>query len=245
MAVAHDAGSESTVSASTATFSWTHTPSGTPRAAIVFVLSIQGTGDDTSVTYGGASMGLMSYSASDTDTEAGTIRAYFLDNVAAGAQTVLVNRVNDATQMMGIAATVTAASACQVHEAGVITQGGSSQNTAATTSGTGTGAYADQSPTDGSPGTNSQRYAAGYYGGATPAPVTAATTSLVHDHDFTAFGWTVGRETTPGQGARAVGLTQATADDRAAIYLAIRETPAASVEDPMPQLGGGYYPEQG
>lgn len=226
MAVAHDAGSESAVSTSAASFSWTHTPTGTPRAAIVFVLTVGSTALDTSVTYGGAAMGLVSYSASDTDTEPGTVRAYFLDNVAAGAQTVLVNRTNNATQMMGMAATVTAASACQVHEAGVITQGGSSQNTAATTSGTGTGAYADQSVTDGSPGTNSQRYVAGYYGGATPAPVTGATTTLVNDHDFTAFGWTMGRETTPGQGARNVGLTQATADDRAAIYLAIRETPA-------------------
>jgi len=213
MAVAHDAGSESAVSISQATFSWTHTPSGTPRSALVFVLSIQSTGDDTGVTYGGTPMTLVTGGeANDTATEQGTVRTYFLDNVAAGAQTVEVTRVNDATQMIGIAATQTAAGATEVGPTIVLLE----EN----------GTYVSQNVDDGSPGTNSQRYVAGYYGGATPAPVTGADTTLVHDHDFTAFGWTVGRETTPGQGSRAVGLTQATSDDRAAVHLAIREVPA-------------------
>jgi len=225
MAVAHDAGSESAVSASTASFSWTHTPSGTPRSALVFVLSIQSTGDDTGVTYGGTAMALVAGGeANDTATEQGTVRTYFLDNVAAGAQTVEVTRVNDATQMMGIAATQTAAGATQVGPTIVLLE----EN----------GTYAEQSVDDGSPGTASVRYVAGYYGGATPAPVGASTT-LVHVHDFTAFGWTVGRETTAGQGARNVGLTQATADDRAGVHLAVREVPP--FEPAL--IAGAYQPE--
>jgi hypothetical protein len=224
MAVAHDAATESSVSASQASFSWTHTPSGTPRAALVFVLSIQSTGDDTSVTYGGIAMTLLPYSGSDTDTEPGTIRAYFLDGVPSGAQTVLVNRVNDATSMIGNCVTVTAATACEPYLPGVITQGGSSQNTAATTSGTGTGASGEVAVDDGSPGTDSMRYQAHYTGAATPLGAGTNSTSL-HTHDFTSFGWTLVRETTAGQGSRSVGVATGTTDDRASVAVAIREYP--------------------
>lgn len=237
MAVAHDAASESAVSTSTATFSWTHTPSGTPRAAIVFVLSIQGTGDDTGVTYGGNAMTLFG-AGSDTDTEAGTVRGYFLDNVPAGAQTVEVSRVNDATQMMGMAATVTAAGATQTYDAGRVTKGGSSTNTGADTSGTGTQASGEVAVDDGSPGTDSLRYAAWYTGGASPIAQGASST-LLNNHDFTAFGWTMVRETTAGQGSRNVGVTTGTTDDTAAVHVAIRETPAA------PPPGAGWYGSQG
>ena len=243
MAVAHDAASESAVSTSAASFSWTHVGGGSARGAIVFVISIQGTGDDTSVTYGGTGMALIG-SGSDTDTEPGTIRCYYLDNVATGSQTVLVNRVNDATQMMGMAATVTAGSATEAYAAGRVTTGGSSQNTGADTSGTGTAANAEVAVDDGSPGVASVRYAACYTGAASP-PSAGASSTLLNNHDFTAFGWTMVVETTAGQGSRSVGTTSG-ADDRAGVHIAVREpSPPAPPEAPYPFVGGGYYPEQG
>jgi hypothetical protein len=186
----------------------------------------QATGDDTSVTYGGASMTAVAHTAADTDTEAAFIRVYFLDNVASGAQTVLVNRTNDATQMFGFAATVTAASACEVYASGVVTRGGSATNTGASTSSTGTQASGESSVDDASPGTNSQRYGWWYTGATTPLAAGTNSTSL-NTHDFSAFGCTHVSETTPGQGSRSVGVATGTTDDTAAVLLAIRETPAA------------------
>jgi hypothetical protein len=224
MSVGHDAASESAVSASASSFSWSHPGTASAKGAIVFVVSIQGTSDVTSVTYGGAAMTLVGRGA-DTDTEPGTVDCYYLDGVATGTQTVVVNRVNDATQMMGMCATVTAASATETYGPGRVTQGGSAQNTGADTSGTGTGGYTEVGVDDGSPGTNSLRYAAGYYGGASP-PSTGASSTLLNNHDFTSFGWSMVRQTTAGQGSLNVGFSAA-ADDRAAVYIAVRETPAA------------------
>jgi hypothetical protein len=234
MAVAHDAGNESHTgivgSASEASFTFSNPGTASARAAIVFVLTLLGSAKDTSVTYGGVGMTLFG-TGIDTDTEPGTVRAYFLDNVATGTQSIVVNRTNDATVMYAVSATVTAAGACEVYSAGMITQGGSSQNTGADTTGSTTGAFAEVSVDDGSPGTNSLRYAFGYYGGASPPPAGASST-LLFGIDFTALGANFVRETTAGQGARLVGFNNATADDRAAVYVAIRETPAAQAANP-------------
>lgn len=238
MAVAFDAVSAS-VYTTNANYSWTHTPSGTPRAVVVFAFSQQGTPDDTGATYGGTAMGLMSYYAADTDTEVGTIRAYFLDNVASGAQTVQVNGVSTTINKKGVAITVTALGASEIHEPGVITQGGSSQNTAATTSGTGTGASNQQNVDDGSPGTNSLRMAGGYWGSATP-PAAGADSTSQHNADATAWGTHFVTETTVGQGSRPVGFATGTTDDRAVVFLAVREVPAAGFD---PALFAGTWIE--
>lgn len=238
MAVGHDAASESAVSTSAASFSWTHTPGGTPRAAIIFVVSIQGTSDATSVDYGGTTATLIG-TGSDTDTEPGTVECWFADNVPSGSQTITVNRVNDATQMMGMAATVTAAGATETYNAGRVTKGGSSTNTGADTSGTGTGSHAEDSVDDGSPGTDSVRYAAGYTGAASP-PTAGTNSTLLNNHDFTAFGWTMVRETNPGQGSRSVGMTSG-ADDRALVAVAVREIPAAPPPNEGWTMGGGVW----
>ncbi len=234
MAVAHDAASESAVSTNAATFSWTHTPVGTPRGAIVYVLTVGNSGValDTAVTYGGTAMTLVG-SGADTDTEPAIVRCYYLDNVAAGAQSIVVTRTNNAVQMMGMAATVTAASATQT--VGLVTQGGSSETIGANTTGTGTAASGSLPINDGSPGTNSVRYCAYYTGAATPlAPGTDST--LLNNHDFTAFGWTMVRETTAGQGIRFVGMATGTVDDRAAVYVAVREIPPGPAKAVLVQL---------
>lgn len=243
MALAVDTSSESAVSTSAASFSWNHPGNATTaRSALVFVISIQGTSDVTSVTYGGATMAFVGR-GSDTDTEPATIDCYFLDDIADGNQTVLVNRVNDATQMMGMCVTLNDTVATEVYTAGMITTGGSSQNTGISTSGTSTAANAQVSVDDGSPGTNSYRFAACYTGAASP-PSAGAQSTLLQNHDFTAFGWTMVQETNSGQGSRLIGCTSA-ADDRAGVHIAVRETPPPATNAPFPFFGGNYYPTEG
>lgn len=238
MAVAHDAHTSSATSTSVASFNWTHTPTGTPRAAVVFVCSISSTAEDTAVTYGSSAMTVV-FSGADTDTEPGTVQAWFADNVPSGNQTVTVTRTNDATQVRANAVTVTAASACEVYSAGVVTRGGSATNTGASTSSTGTAASGESSVDDGSPGTNSQRYQMFYTGAATPLAAGTNSTSLL-TNDFTAFGMTLVRETNVGQGARSVGVATGTTDDTAAVALAVREIPAQVAESGW-SMGGGTW----
>lgn len=234
MAVGHDAASESTVSTSVASFSWTHVGTASAMGVIVFVLSVAATFKDTSVTYGGIPMNLFG-SGIDTDTEPGGIRGYYLDAPLTGSQTVLVNRVNDATQMMGMAATVTANNLTEAHGPGRITGGGSTIGPfGVDNSGTGTAAHAEVTITDDSPGSVSLRYAAGYTGAASP-PTAGANSTLLNNHDFSAFGWTMVRETNAGTGGRNVGMTSG-ADDHALVAIAVREKPRVPRFIPYSQI---------
>jgi hypothetical protein len=213
VAVAFSASSEShtgtTGSASEASFSWTH-PGGSAQAAVVFVFSIAASDNGSSVDYGGTSMAAVSGgSASDTLTEPGTVKAYFLDACGTGDQTVTVTRTNNATVMYAVAITLTAEQTCEVYESGIVLL---EEN----------GTFAEQNVDDGSNGIDSLRCAASYYGGAAPAPA-GANSTLLQSIDLGAFGCSVVRETTAGQGSRLVGFTQATADDRAAVHFAVRE----------------------
>lgn len=214
MAVAHDASSESHASgssASEASFSWTHTPVGTPRGVLVFTYSkAAGPPDDaTSVTYGGVSLTAVSGGrATDTAGEPADCKAWFLgSSIPTGAQSVVVNRTNNATAMLAHCVTVTAA--------------------ADTTTGTPVllqedGTVAEQSVDDGSPGTNSVRYAGLYYG--TSAVLTAgANSTALQASGFTGSGTNLARETTAGQGLRLVGFSEAVSDDRAGVHLAVKE----------------------
>src|ERR1041384_6644018 len=117
MAVAYDAVSESHTGAggsiSEASFSWTHTPVGTPRGVLLYVFSNAtqvGPGTVVTATYGGVSMTALGTTASDSAGELGGVRALFLgSSIPTGAQTVTVTRPNTAVEMYAIAITVTAA----------------------------------------------------------------------------------------------------------------------------------------
>lgn len=213
MAVAFDATSEShtgtTGSASQASFSWTHTVVGVPAGVLVFVFTNANSALISSVTYGGVTMAAVSGGeAIDTATEAGRCNAYFLgDNIPSGNQTVQVNRTNNATVMYAVAATVTAAHGTEA--TGVVLL----QND---------GTLAEQSVTDGSPGTNSLRFA-GINSGLATAPSAGASSTVMHGINFGARSCQTVRETTAGQGSRSVGFSSATSDDRAAVHLAVRE----------------------
>jgi hypothetical protein len=216
MAVAHVTSSQSHASAafsvSQASFSWTHTTSTDPRGVLVLVFQgVSATDAVTSVTYGGTAVPAVSAGrATDTATEPGSVAAYFLGSGVPTTDnpTVVVNRTNNTTTMWAVCITVTAAANTEV--AGVTLV----QND---------GAIAQQSVSDGSTGVNSMRYSGVYYGGATPAPAGANSTLLGTTNDAGAYGWTAVRETSAGQGARLVGCTQATSDDRAIVALAVRE----------------------
>lgn len=215
MAVAHDAASEShtgtTPSTNQDSFNWTHTPTGTPRGVLVYVFAgNNATNPVTGVTYGGSALSAVtSGEASDTADEPGNCKAYFLGaSVPTGAQSVVVSRTNNATEMYATAITVTAAA--DTEYAGVVTE--SNNQT-----------LAEENIDDGSPGSDSVRYC-GLFAGANTIPAAGANTTLLHSItlSFTRH-IEVGRETTAGQGARPVGFSDGTTDDVAAVYLAIRE----------------------
>ena len=229
MAVAHVVSSASHASGSfsvnQASFSWTHTTSTDPQGVLLFVFQGVGSTDAvTSVTYDGVTVPVVSGGrATDTATELGSCAAYFLGSgvPATNNPTVQVNRANNPTTMWAVAVTVTAAA--DTATAGVVLL---QEN----------GTLAVQSVDDGSvSGTNSVRYAGAYYGGASPAPAGTGST-LLHSDDAGAYGWSAVRETTAGQGARNVGFTQATSDDRAAVHIAVRE-----VVPPVTGTGEGVF----
>lgn len=244
MAVAHDAASESATSSSVSSFSWTHTPVGTPAGVLVFTFNLNSaTHEVSSVTYNGVNVPAVSGGeADDTANEPGSCKAWFLGSgVPSGAQTVQVNRTNNTNTIYAIAITVTAAGDVEV--TGVVLQ---QENQAP----------AEASVNDGSPGTNSLRYAGAYCGAAT-VPSPGANSTALHDVLVASTrSASAVRETTAGQGARSVGYSAAT-DDWACVALAIREiggtvfnlavagafTPAgALVKGPRKALAGASTP---
>jgi len=215
MAVAHDASSMyptgTGTTASVGSFSWTHTPVGTPKGVIVFEVSTVAVW--SAVTYGGVSLtAVPGGSAVDTSTEPGAVVAWFLGSgIPTGAQTIEVTRTNNGTASYAYAATVTAGA--DTGTAGVVLLQANQ-------------VYAEQSVDDGSPGADSVRYATCYSGLPDPPPAGANSTSI-ESKDTVANGSRFVRETTAGQGARSVGCTHATSDDVAAVHLAIIETGGA------------------
>jgi len=217
MAIAHDAVSEShtgtTGSASQASFTWNHIPSGTPKGILIFTFTNANADDATSVTYGGVNVPAVSGGrTSCSSTEAGDCKTWFLGSgIPTGTQAVVVNRNNNANVMYAVAISVTAATAITSVQ-GVVLQ----------TSGASTTAPAQQSVDDGSlSGSNSLRYAGCNYGGSA-IPVTGAASTALVGIDYGTRTTGVVRETTAGTGARSVGFTDA-ADDVAAVHLAIIE----------------------
>lgn len=228
MAVGHDVGateSHAGTAGSTneASFSWSHDRTGTPRGVLVFVVSLASTGKATSVTYAGTNVPeVTAAKASDTVTEPGTVQTFFLGSgvPTTDPATIVVNRTNDATEMWAVASIQTAAADLEVYELGIILL---QENQT----------LAGQSVTDGSTGVDSWRYAACYSGGGAP-PAAHVDSTQLHFIDFGQQVAKVVREDVGGQGSRIVGFEDATADDVAAVHLAVREvvaTGATTVRD--------------
>lgn len=207
--MAHDAISSPAGGSEIGTFSWTHTPAGTPSGVLVFVMRVDDDADAVSgVTYGGTAMTAVSGGfALDSSGEQGNCKAYFLgSSVPTGAQTVQVS-VTAGTEHVAWAITVT--SVGDTATAGVVLLQGD-------------GTLAEQSVNDGSPGSPSLRYAAGFTGLASPPSAGANSTSL-DAIDQGTLGFAVCRETTAGQGSRPVGFSSGSTDDRAFVHLAVTE----------------------
>lgn len=146
--------------------------------------------------------------AQDGSGEPGLCKAYFLgSSVPTGPRTVQV--VTTAGLYNAGAITVTSVGDTAV--AGVTLLEGD-------------GTLAEQSVNDGSPGSLSTRYAAGFTGLNAPPSVGANSTSL-QEIDNGTDGAVICRETTFGAGARPVGFSSVTTDDRAFVHLAVTEIP--------------------
>lgn len=213
MAVALDTSVEShtgtTGNTASNSFSWSHTAAAGTKGVLVFCFDANANAHDaTAVTFGTASLSAVSGGlASDTAGEPGSCQAWFLGSgVPTGAQTVTVTRTSNANTMYAVSVTLI---------------GSANLSVVGTTLFQEDGALAEASISDGSPGTNSLRLAAGYTGNANP-PTASSSSTLAQSIDLGSFGCAVAYETTPGQGARNVGLVVAS-DDRAAVYLAVRE----------------------
>lgn len=216
MAVAHDASTEShtgtTGSTSEASFSFTHTPAGTPRGVLVFTFNTGGASsaeDVTGVTYGGVSLtAVTGGTAADTATEPGRCTAWFLGrNIPTGAQSVVVTRTNNADTVYAVAVTVTAGNDTWYAGVSLLQENQS---------------VAEVSISDTSNGVNSVRYVGLYYGG--NAPNAGANSTALQSIVISASRSSqVARETTAGQGARSVGFSAGTIDDVAQVALAIFE----------------------
>ena len=218
MAVAHDFASEShtgaTGSASEAQFTWSHNPGVAPRGVLIFVVNVVSqTEQVTSVTYDGVAVPAVSGGAAqDTAGEPGRCTAFFLGSgiPTTDPADVVVNRNNNTDELWAVAITVNAASDTEVYLPGIVLVQGD-------------GTYAEQSVTDNSPGSNSVRYAGTHSGINTPPPAGGSSTAL-HSFDTGNQTAAVVRETTAGQGARNVGFSSASSEDRAGVHLAVRET---------------------
>lgn len=225
MAVAHDNASESHTGSSghsgSGSFSWTHNPVGTPRGILVLAINMDSaSGITTAVDWGGVPLEMSTNAvAADAAGEIGRCAAWFngdADALAGRANnTVTITRTSNANVMYGVAATVTAAVGknTAIHEPGVVLLQGD-------------GTLAVQSVTDGSPGSNSQRYAGGMTGLQTVPSAAGTGSTFLFGIDIGAQGAIFCRETTPGQGARNVGFSSGTSDDRAIVHLAIKEVDA-------------------
>lgn len=215
MSVAFSAGSEShtgtTGNTSASSFSWTHTQTGTPKGVLVFVFTNASAQDATGVTYGGVTVpAVVGGAATDSTGEPRAVQTFFLgSNALSGNQTVEVSRNNNANVMYAVCFTVTADRDCEY--AGVTTESSD-------------GTLAEVNVDDGSPGTDSLRFAAVNSAlNAVPAAGANTTINTGWSIDFGTNVARAGRETTAGQGSRPVGFSSGTSDDKAAVYLAILE----------------------
>lgn len=240
MAVAFDAAVEShtgtTGSASEASFTFSLNPVGTPKGIGVFVFNLSSTANKvTSITYDGASVPAIGAAvAIDTLTEPGRTALFYLGTSVPTTDpaSIIVNRVNDTAILYAVGFTVTALTDTEVYTAGIVLLQEDQ-------------ALAEQSVTDGSPGTNSVRFA-GVMSGLNTQPGAGANSTLLFGIDVGGNGAQVVRETTAGQGARSVGFSGAS-DDVAAVHFAIREVVAGGSNPrrltnqiPLSSLVGGF-----
>ena len=217
MAIAFDAASESHTGTTGATgeipWGWTHTPSGTPRGVLVFLFDsyaeyVYG------VTYGGVSLALVDQAVCLTG-EAGSCYAWFLGSgIPSGPQDLVVDTD---LSFLGYGVCIT------------VTSDNLDTEATETVKFESIGTLAEQNVDDGSPGSNSLRFA-GINSGLPAVPAAGSNSTAVHSIDFGSRVDAVVREKTAGQGSRPVGFYSTTSDDRIAVHVGIREIIPVEIE---------------
>lgn len=206
MTVAFDAATD-LGTATTGALSGTHTPSGTPRAAVVKIAHGVATTDlITGVTYGGVAMTRVGDAIDDT-TEPGKCYLYFLgSSVPTGAQTVTVSHTGTATTKWANVETYTAS--------GDVTIAGMWN------------VYNNHDDASSIMWTEVSALRTGiiYNGqGATGDLTLLSGMSAVHSVDFGNFVARADRETSATTGATTFGWTTALADDWASVCISMIE----------------------
>lgn len=226
MSVAVDTSSESHTGSSGSTTSadiaWNHsgraTGSGGVQGVFVFVFLNADADQIDAVTYGGVALEQID-EAADTAGEPGRATLFFNGDPTAvldGTQEVRIDR-NGTSEMYAVCVTLTAGGPVRIHTAGITKQ---------TTDGT----LAAQSITDGSDGVGNSMRFAGINSGLAAVPTPSSSTAL-QSIDFGQRVIAVVRETTAGTGSRSVGWSDASSDDRAAIYFAVKEITEKTASD--------------
>jgi len=184
---------------------------------LVFTCENANADSATAVTYGGVSLTAVPGGlAQDSAGEPRNTKAWHLgSSIPAGVQAIVVTRTNNANVMY--AGCFTATADFDTEPTGVVTAGSD-------------GSCIETNIDDGSPGSNSLRYASCNSAlntvSASPAANTlaqGANSTFSLSIDFGTSVILMVRETTAGQGSRPVGYDAATSDDRAICLLAIRE----------------------
>lgn len=225
--IAHDVASEShtgtTGSTSQASFSWTHTPVGTPKGVLVFTFVNANADNATSVTYGGTTVPAVTNGRSvDTAGEPGDCKAWFLGSgIGTGAKTVVVNRTNNTNVMYAVAITVTADGNTMLaglpirfEQDQALVLSGHSIVPGGIDSGKGV----------------ALRYAGLNSGLPSPGPADGASSVSLQSIDFGARIISVLRGT-KGSGTQQIGWSSGALDDVAAIIVAITDSTAGNLYD--------------
>lgn len=215
MSVGFDAATEfpTTQSAgvsNTLTLSWNHIPvTSTPQGVGLFVTySPSSLTEVTEVKYGGVALTRRAL-ARDTATEPGVMEFWYLGaGVPTGTQAFNVVKGLTGSGTWGVGFTVSATRSTTVAQTLLVQENTSLAERTLSTIQVGV------------------RFAGAYYGGAAP-PGAGANSTILFDIDYGAYAARVVRETTAGSGKRVVGFAAGTADDVAAIYVAIDEEPVA------------------
>lgn len=212
MAVAFDAVTESIRTATTDPYTFTHTPVGTPRGIVVFVIhGVQVIPHVTGVTYGGVYMQHRTF-AGDSVTEPGNVTSWWLGaNIPTGAQTVSVDLSSGTGDDIAVYCfSITAATDTEVVDSGAVNENAANPSVTLRAFGRTCIAFA------------------GLYGGGSDGSVFTenANCTTRGDHDFGNFYAEVMSQTTPSTSDFAIGGT-AVSDDVAFAALNMSEVAGA------------------
>lgn len=217
MAIAFDAASSGALT--TGALSWTHTPVGTPRGILVFVVIFNDTNTVSAVTYGGVSMTEVTGSPNVHNVggaDDGTVTAWFLgSSVPTGPQTVAAT-VSGTPNKCGAAFSVTAGSNTSIVDTDASINSGSQANPSGTLSLGGITCFC----------------AEGFHSGQSAVSGVTPLSGWTSRSEITTTAETAGFYTydTIGSSDVTIGWTQ-TADDATCVAVAIREDAGVEYDD--------------